>query len=137
MQHHQQQRHPGVGGRKTATLAHARVQPSQTPPEPQAKSSKKQKPVPENIEWVWQYTPDANNPDGRENELVQDLRFVPFLQQYLTTPQTFWGMAINGRYRSLSNTALDHLSVPGKVVADDNRYISISGCTVHFCPARG
>jgi hypothetical protein len=117
------------------TLAHAQTLPPQ--PEPAAKSNKKQKPVPENIEWLWQYTPDANNPDGRENDLVQDLRFVPFLQQYLTAPQTFWGMAINGRYRSLSNTALDHLSVPGKVLADENRYISISGCTVHFCPARG
>ena len=40
-------------------------------------------------------------------------------------------------YRSLADTALDHLTVPGKVLADDNRYISISGCVVHFCPARG
>jgi hypothetical protein len=119
----------------TAALTRAQTQPPQ--PEPAPKSARKQKPVPENIEWIWQYTPDANNPDGRENELVQDLRFLPFLQQYLTAPQTFWGMAINGRYRSLANAALDHLSVPGKVLADENRYISISGCTVHFCPARG
>jgi hypothetical protein len=120
----------------TGTLAHAQTQPPQ--PESQAKSNKKQpKPAPENIEWIWQYTPDDTHPDGRENDLVQDLRFLPFLQQYLTAPQTFWGIAINGRYRSLSNTALDHLSVPGNVLADENRYISISGCTVHFCPARG
>ena len=44
---------------------------------------------------------------------------------------------INGKYRSLASTALDHLTVPDKVLADDNRYISISGCVVHFCPARG
>ena len=47
------------------------------------------------------------------------------------------GTPIDGRYRSLANTALDHLTVPGNVLADDNRYVSISGCVVHFCPARG
>ncbi len=91
----------------------------------------------QDVEWMWQYTPDAAHPDGRENDLAQDLRFKPLLDQYLTAPQTFWGQPIAGRWRSLSNTALDHLSVPDKVLADDNRYISISGCTVHFCPARG
>ncbi len=91
----------------------------------------------QDVEWMWQYTPDPANPDGRENELAQDLRFKPFLDQTLTAPQHFWGQPIGDRWRSLSNTALDHLSVPDKVLADDNRYISISGCTVHFCPARG
>ncbi len=97
----------------------------------------KEKPVREDVEWIWQYTPDAANPDGRENDLVQDLRFRPFLDQFLTTPQTFWGQPINGKYRSLADTALEHLSVPGKVWADENRYVAISGCVVHFCPARG
>ena len=91
----------------------------------------------QDVEWMWQYTPDAANPNGRENELAQDQRFKPFLDQTLTAPQTFWGQPIAGRWRSLSNTALDHLSVPDKVLADDNRYLAISGCTVHFCPARG
>ena len=40
-------------------------------------------------------------------------------------------------YNSLADTALDFLSVPGKVLADDNRYLSITGCVFHFCPARG
>jgi hypothetical protein len=121
----------------TTTLAHAQPQPAAPQPQTQSKPNKKQRPLPENVEWLWQYTPDATNKDGRENDLVQDLRFMPFLEQYLTAPQTFWGFPIAGRYRSLPNTALDHLTVPGKVLADDNRYISISGCTVHFCPARG
>jgi len=95
------------------------------------------KPAPENVEWIWQYTPDATNKDGRENDLLQDDRFRPFLDQFLTAPQTFWGTPVNGKYRSLASTALDHLTVPDKVLADDNRYISISGCVVHFCPARG
>ena len=102
-----------------------------------AAKPKAERPQPENVEWLWQYTPDDVNKDGRENDLVQDLRFKPLLDQYLTAPQTFWGQPINGRWRSLPNTALDHLSEPDKVLQDDNRYISISGCTVHFCPARG
>jgi hypothetical protein len=91
----------------------------------------------EDVEWMWQYTPDQAHPDGRENELAQDPRFKPFLDQTLTAPQHFWGQPIGGRWRSLANTALDHLTVPDKVLAEDNRYLSISGCTLHFCPARG
>jgi hypothetical protein len=120
----------------TTTLAHAQIQPP-PPPAPQTRPSKKEKPAREDVEWIWQYTPTDTDKDGRENDLVQDLRFRPFLEQFLTAPQTFWGIPIDGRYRSLANTALDHLTVPGKVIADDNRYISISGCTIHFCPARG
>jgi len=112
----------------TTTLAHTHAQ---------TKSTKKEKSAPENVEWIWQYTPDATNKDGRENDLVQDPRFKPLLDQFLAAPQAFWGFPVDGRYRSLPNTALDHLTVPGKVVADDNRYISVTGCTVHFCPARG
>ncbi len=89
------------------------------------------------LEWLWQYGPSDSAKDGRENDLVQDLRFRPLLAQYLTAPQSFWGMATNGHYRALADTALDYLSVPDRVLADDNRYLSISGCVVHFCPARG
>jgi hypothetical protein len=123
----------------TTTLAHAQIQPmSPAPaPAPQTKPAKKEKPQLENVEWLWQYTPDATNKDGRENDLAQDLRFKPFLDQFLTAPQTFWGIPINGTYKSLADTALDHLTVPGKVLEDDNRYISISGSVVHFAPARG
>jgi hypothetical protein len=121
----------------TTTLAHAQTQPINPAPQPPTKSNKKEKPQREDVEWLWQYTPDAVNKDGRENDLVQDPRFMPFLEQFLTAPQSFWGYAINGRYRSLPNTALDHLTVPHKVIADENRYLSVSGCVVHFCPARG
>ena len=91
----------------------------------------------QDVEWMWQYSPDQNNPGGRENELAQDARFKPFLEQNLTAPQHFWGQPIAGRWRSLANTALDHLTVPDKVLADDNRYLAVSGCTLHFCPDRG
>jgi hypothetical protein len=118
---------------------HAQTQspPPQTERPIDLKHSKKEKNSSENIEWLWQYTPDADHKDGRENDLAQDLRFRPFLEQFLIAPQTFWGTPIDGHPRSLATTALDHLTVPDKVVADENRYVSISGCVVHFCPARG
>jgi hypothetical protein len=99
---------------------------------PQIKRDKKQ--PKENIEWLWQYGPPPA--DGRENELLRDPRFIPFLAQYLTAPQTFWGNPKTG-YKSLPETALDFLSVPDKVLADDNRYLSITGCVFRFCPSRG
>src|SRR5580704_15029195 len=49
---------------------------------------KEKKPPKENVEWLWQYGPPPS--DGRENQLVLDPRFRPFLAQYLTAPQTFW-----------------------------------------------
>lgn len=94
----------------------------------------KERPQKENLEWLWQYGPPPA--DGRENALVLDPRFRPFLAQYLTAPQTFWGNPRTG-YKPLSETALDYLSVPGKIIADDNRYLSITGCVFRFCPSRG
>jgi hypothetical protein len=32
---------------------------------------------------------------------------------------------------------MEFLSVPGKIVLDDNRYLAIDGCVPHFCPSRG
>jgi hypothetical protein len=84
----------------------------------------------ENVEWLWQYGPPPA--EGRENALVLDPRFRPFLAQYLTAPQTFWA-----KNKTLADTALDFLSVPGKVIADQNRYLTITGCIFRFCPDRG
>ena len=117
-------------------VSHAQIAPL-APAEPPAKPQKHQKPPSENIEWIWQYTPDDAHKEGRENDLLQDVRFRPLLEQYLTAPQSFWGTPIDGRPRTLATTALDHLTVPGKVIAEDKRYVTITGCVVHFCPARG
>ena len=99
---------------------------------PQIKNDKKQHK--EDIEWLWQYSPPPDG--GRENELVRDPRFIPFLEDHFTAPQTFWGNPKTG-YKPLSETALDYLSIPDKVLADDNRYLSITGCVFRFSPARG
>ena len=86
------------------------TQPQSAPPEPpRAKPEKRQH---SNLEWLWQYSPSQRQPNGTENALIQDPHFVPFLQQFLIAPQTFWGTSINGRYRSLANTANDP-SYPG------------------------
>ena len=119
-----------------ATITHAQIPTPGPPPpltsSPQIKKDKKQ--PKENVEWLWQYGPPPV--DGRENQLVLDQRFRPFLAQYLTTPQTFWGNPKTG-YKSLAETALDFLSVPDKVLSDDNRYLTITGCVFRFCPSRG
>ncbi len=85
-------------------------------------------------EWMWQYGPPPA--DGRENDLIQDVRFRPFLVQNLTAPQSFWGVR-GTHYKPLADAAMDFLSVPGKVVADEDRYLTITGCVFHFCPSRG
>ncbi len=85
-------------------------------------------------EWMWQYGPPPV--DGRENDLIQDAKFRPFLVQNLIAPQSFWGVQ-GTHYKPLADTAMDFLSVPGKVIADEDRYLTITGCVFHFCPARG
>jgi hypothetical protein len=109
-----------------ATLASAQIA------SPQIKTNKKQ--PKEDIEWLWQYSPPPA--EGRENDLVLDPQFRPFLAQYFTAPQTFWGNPKSG-YKPLSETVLDFLSVPDKVLADDNRYLSITGSVYRFNPSRG
>ena len=114
----------------TATLLLGSIAPAHAKP-------KSDKPVREDVEWMWQYAPDEKNKDGRESDLIRDARFRPLLEQFLTAPQTFWGTPINGKTKSLAETALDYLSVPDKVVAEENRYLSVSGHVFRFAPGRG
>ncbi|RXH55042.1 hypothetical protein [Granulicella sibirica] len=95
---------------------------------------KKSKQRRESVEWLWQYSPPPA--DGRENELLQDPRFQPLLKKYLTAPQAFWGPQAGVR-RSLADTAFDFLAVPGTVSAENDRYLTITGCVFHFCSNRG
>ena len=114
----------------TAALLAATLAPSYAKP-------KSDKPQREDVEWLWQYAPDDKNKEGRENDLLQDARFRPLLEQFLTAPQTFWGVPINGKYKTIAETAYDYLSVPGAVLADENRYLTITGHVFRFAPARG
>ena len=92
-----------------------------------------------NLEWMWQYgSPPAG---GREHDLIQDPEFDRFLHEYFNTPQSFWGPQNgdpkNPNHKSLATTVYDFLAVPGEVIADDNRYLTVTGCVFHFCPFRG
>lgn len=92
-----------------------------------------------NLEWMWQYGPPPVG--GREHELLQDANFEGFLREYFTTPQSFWGPQ-NGNpkdpnHKSLATTVYDFLAVPDEVIADDNRYLTVTGCVFHFSPSRG
>ena len=100
---------------------------------------KKQKPRPADLEWMWQYSPPPA--DGRENELIQDPHFRPFLERYLIAPQAFWGPNPTDPkspiHKSLADTANDFLVIPGRVIADENRYITFNGAVRHFRTSRG
>lgn len=84
----------------------------------------------EDLSWLWQYTQPA--PGSRENQLVNDPNFKPFLQHNLTAPQSFWGDA-----RPLADVAMDFLALPGEVLGENARYVTATGCVPHFCPDRG
>ena len=85
----------------------------------------------DDLSWVVQYA--QPEPDGNENRFVWDPRFKPFLRQYLTAPQSFWG-----KNKSLHEAALEYLGgPPGRVLFEDNRYFTADACVQHFCPNRG
>jgi hypothetical protein len=92
------------------------------------------KPVAEDLSWMWQYTQPAPG-IARENALVGDARFVPFLEKNLKAPQTFF--TYHGKHEPVSDVAVRFLSVPGEVIGEDNRYLTADGCLPHFCPDRG
>ena len=126
-----------------APIVQAQLQTEPPLPTRQKDDKKKQKPRPADLEWMWQYSPSTSPPlpEGREHELIQDPNYHDFLAQYFTAPQSFWGSTTldprNTRRKSLADTVDDFLTVPGKVVADDNRYITITGHVFRYPPGRG
>ena len=120
----------GVG-----TLAHAQLLGE--PPLPARDRKARQRPA--NLEWMWQYGPPPV--DGREHELLQDPSFPPFLDEYFRAPQSFWGPAPTDpkspQHKSLATTVYDFLAIPGKVIADDNRYMTVTGSVFRVRTSRG
>ena len=129
----------------SAVHAHAQLQPEPPLPTKQKKEDKKkEKHGTGDLEWMWQYTPDPKDPaqkDGREHELIQDLHYRDFLNEYFTAPQSFWGSTTldprNSKRKSLADTVDDFLTVPGKVLADDNRYVTVTGHVFRYPAGRG
>ncbi len=107
------------------------------PPIPPKNSSaeRKTKQKRTDVEWLWQYSPPPS--EGREHELIQDAHFQPFLEQNFTAPQSFWGLQKDGPRKTLAQTAYDFLTIPGRVVADENRYITVTGSVFHLRTSRG
>ena len=85
----------------------------------------------DDLSWLWEFTRPA--PDGDENRLANDPRFRALLRQTFTAPQGFWGTGKNA-----AEAAQEYLGgPPGRVIADENRYLSADACVQHFCPNRG
>lgn len=82
------------------------------------------------LQWMWQYTQPA--PTGNKAALLADPRFTALLRDQLKTPQAFWG---NGR--TLSEAATDFLASEGAVTAQDNRYLTVTGCVATQCGQKG
>lgn len=121
----------GILAALASTASAQLIAPAPIPSKPEIK--KQRKAPRENIEWLWQYSPPPE--DGREHELIQDPEYRPFLEHFFAAPQSFWGPEFPRK--SLPDTIEDFLAVPGKVIADDERYITVTGCVFHFCPSRG
>lgn len=91
---------------------------------------KRNKPPVEDVSWMWQYTQPKFKGSG--SALTGDARFEEFVEKNFTAPQTFWDKS-----KPLKETIGDFLTLPGAIVADDNRYITVDGCVLHFCTDRG
>jgi len=118
----------------------AQLQPEPPLPTKQKKEDKKkEKHGSGDLEWMWQYSPPPA--DGREHELIQDPHYRDFLNEYFTAPQSFWGSTTldprNTKRKSLPDTVDDFLTVPGKVLADENRYITVTGHVFRYPAGRG
>jgi hypothetical protein len=98
---------------------------------PQVNLHRREKP--EDLSWTWQYTDPP--PTGRESQLLHDPRLKPFLTRDLTAPQSFWGDTSS--LPSTADTALAFLAVAGKVLADDNRYLTADGAVQDLPTSRG
>lgn len=100
---------------------------------------KKDKHEQADLEWMWQYSPPPA--DGREHELIQDPHYHDFLNKYFTAPQSFWGSTTldprNIKRKTLAETVDDFLTVPGKVLADQDRYVTITGHVFRYPAGRG
>ena len=128
-----------------AGAANAQLQSEPPLPTKQKKEDrKKDKQRTGDLEWMWQYSPDPQKPDqrdGREHDLIQDPHYQDFLNENFKAPQSFWGSTTldprNTQKKSLANTVDDFLTIPGKVLADDNRYLTVTGHVFRYPYGRG
>ena len=123
-----------------ALLAGALPARAQLLPEPAIPAkSKKQNRQRVDLEWMWQYGPPPA--EGREHELIQDPDFRPFLDHYFLAPASLLGPRADRPEIPRPQVARQHHRRlphhPGKVLADDNRYITVTGAVRRFRTSRG
>jgi hypothetical protein len=89
-------------------------------------------------DWIRTFGVTCGTPDckgGRENALNWDTRFTALLQSSFHQKQWFW--RDNGTFTPLHDLVRIFIGVPGSVLLDDNRYVTVDGCVPHACDARG
>lgn len=86
--------------------------------------------------WVRAFaSPSPGSDKGRENQLDWDPRFRALLQSSLPQNQFFW--RDHGRFTPLPALVQTFTAVPGSVLLDDDRYVTINGCVPQDCDDRG
>ncbi len=88
------------------------------------------KPHPADYTWLFPYAQPA--PTGNPSGLVNDSRFATLLAQQFTATQTFWGPG-----GPVATTAPTFFQIPGHVLLDSNRYLSLDGCVAELPANRG
>lgn len=87
----------------------------------------------QDLSWLRKYTAEAGSDSGGDENgmVIGDKRFRPMVAGFLHGPQLFWG------HLSLADTVVNFLSVPGKAVVAQSRYITANGCVPHYCLDQG
>lgn len=77
----------------------------------------------------------TQNQQGRENALNGDPRFATLLKDSFHQHQWFWYE--HSRLVPIADLIQTFIGVPGKVILNDNRYVTANGCVPHDCGDRG
>lgn len=98
-------------------------------------------PATSDLSWVRDFSVPATgeaqeaHAAGKENRLNMDPRFEALLKGSLHQRQSFW--FDHGRFTPVAELAHEFIGVPGSVLLDENRYVTVNGCVPHDCGDRG
>lgn len=88
------------------------------------------------ISWIRDFaTPSSEQKNGPENQLNWDPRFRALLQSSFPQRQFFW--RDRGHFLDLPSLIQSFIEVPGKVLLDQGRYVTVDGCVPRDCGNRG
>ena len=80
--------------------------------------------------------PCAPSTNGYANAFIGDPRFIPLLKRSLPQHQSWW---VNGYGGSapVSSVVEEFFGIPKNFVADEDRYVTVTGCVPHDCTTTG